>query len=193
MKRLLVACWTMACGLALIAWPLQAQQQRFYLGFGGGVSAPISSASDNLNAGPNGVLALTWMPAGSRELGLQLDAMYHSMGGDAQALGGLDVNQQVISATLSGLYRFPGGELVRVHPYVIGGGGLYNFDVTGNDAGDVNAETKFGLQIGAGTDVQVSARFMVFAEARYHRVFFKGTDFQFVPVSIGGRVTFGGE
>jgi opacity protein-like surface antigen len=193
MKRLFVTCSTLACGLALVALPLQAQQQRFYVGFGGGISAPLGATSDNLNTGPHGVLALTWLPGGPHEIGLQLDAMYHHLGGDAQAFGGFDVNQQVLSATLSALYRFPGVELVRVHPYVIGGGGLYNFDVTGKDAGNVNAVTKFGLQIGAGTDVQISDRFAVFAEARYHHVLTKGTNFQFVPVTVGGRVSFAGE
>jgi len=184
MRRLLVLCSTLVCGVALVAVPLQAQQ-RFYLGFGGGVTAPIGATGDNINAGPNGVLALTWMPMGSREVGVQLDAMYNNLGGDSEALGGFDINQQVISATLSALYRFPGGELVRVHPYVIGGGGLYNFDVTGKDAGDVNAETKFGLEIGGGADVKVTERFMVFAEARYHHVFGDGGSLGFIPLVVG--------
>lgn len=190
MKRLLIVCSAVAFGWGLGVLPLHAQQ-TYYVGFGGGVSVPVGSTSDFLDVGPHGTFSFSWIPAGSRGLGVQLDAMYQHISGDTDALGGLDINQQLLNANLSLLYRFPVGDVVRIHPYVIGGGGIYNFDATGTDAGDVNSETKFGLAIGAGIDGQVSPQFTVFAETRYHNVWTEGDNFQLVPVTVGGRIKIG--
>jgi opacity protein-like surface antigen len=190
MKRLLSVCSTVAFGLTLGFMPLHAQQ-TYDFGFGGGISLPIGSTSDALTAGPNGMLSFSWIPAGSRGFGLQLDGMYQYISGDQNKLGGLDINQQVLNATLSVLYRFPKTAGARIRPYILGGGGVYNFDLKGNDAGNVASKTKFGLEGGVGADVEITPRFAIFAEGRYHNVFTEGDNFQVLPVSVGGRIGIG--
>jgi opacity protein-like surface antigen len=190
MKRLLIACSTVAFGLALGFMPLHAQQ-TYDFGFGGGVSLPIGSTSDALTAGPQGALSFSWIPAGSRGLGLQLDGMYQYLVGDEDELGGFDINQQVLNAALSVLYRFPTGAESRIRPYILGGGGVYNFDVKGDDVGNVDSQTEFGLEGGVGTDIEITPRFAIFVEGRYHNVFTEGDNFQLLPVSVGGRIGIG--
>lgn len=190
MKRLLIACSTVAFGLALGFMPLHAQQ-TYDFGFGGGLSLPIGSTGDALTAGPQGALSFSWIPAGSPGLGLQLDGMYQYLVGDEDELGGLDLNQQVLNATLSALYRFRADAGSRIHPYILGGGGIYNFDLKGDDAGNVDSKTEFGLEGGMGADVEITPRFAIFVEGRYHNVFTEGDNFQFLPVSVGGRIGIG--
>jgi opacity protein-like surface antigen len=189
MKRLIRVCSTVAC-LALGFMPLHAQQ-TYEFGFGGGASLPIGSTSDALTAGPHGILSFSWIPAGSPGLGIQLDGMYQYISGDENKVGGLDVNQQVLDATLSVLYRLPGTAESRIRPYVLGGGGVYNFDLKGNDVGNVDSKTKFGLEGGVGADFEITPRFAIFAEGRYHNVFTEGDNFQVLPVSLGGRIGIG--
>lgn len=190
MKRLLSVCSTVAFGLTLGFTPLHAQQ-TYDFGFGGGFSLPIGSTSDALTAGPNGTLSFSWIPAGSRGLGLQLDGMYQYISGDQDKLGGFDINQQVLNATLSVLYRLPKTAGSRIRPYILGGGGVYNFDLKGDDAGNVDSRTKFGLEGGVGMDFEITPRFAIFADGRYHNVFTEGDNFQVLPVSVGGRIGIG--
>jgi outer membrane protein W len=116
--------------------------------------------------------------------------MYQYLMGDEDALGGLDLNQQLLSGTLSMLYRFP-MERGTIRPYAVLGGGVYSFDVKGDDAGDVNAETEFGLAGGVGADLELTPRFALFLEGRFHNVFVEGDDFQLLPITLGGRVAIG--
>jgi opacity protein-like surface antigen len=189
MKRLFTVCSSVACGLALSFTPLPAQEQTYDVGVGGGLSLPIGSTSDALTTGPHGILSFSWIPAASPGFGLQLDGMYQYISGDADALAGLDIDQQVLNATLSLLYRFPA--MNRIRPYVLGGGGVYNFDVKGDNAGDVGSNTEFGLEGGVGADFEISPRLAIFVEGRYHNVFTEGDDFQIAPVSVGGRFGIG--
>ncbi len=192
MRRLLAVCTSAALALALAAVPVHAQQ-TFDFGFGGGVSLPMGSTSDFLTVGPHGAISLSWIPAGSRGFGVQVDGMYQYIMGDEDELGGLDINQQLINGTVSLLYRFPVAPGSRFRPYAVAGGGLYNFDVKGDDVGgDVDSETDFGLAGGVGTDIEMTPNFSLFLEGRYHNVFTEGNDdFQLLPITLGGRIGIG--
>jgi opacity protein-like surface antigen len=190
MKRPFSVCATVAFGLVLGFTPLPAQQ-TYDFGFGGGLSLPIGSTSDAFTVGPHGILSFAWIPAGSPGFGVQLDGMYQYVSGDEDALGGLDINQQVLNATLSLLYRVPATAGSRFRPYFLGGGGVYNFDLKGDDVGNLDSSTKFGLEGGIGADFEISPRFAIFVEGRYHNVFTEDENFQVLPVTVGGRIGIG--
>jgi opacity protein-like surface antigen len=95
------------------------------------------------------------------------------------------------NATLSLLYRVPATAGSRFRPYFLGGGGVYNFDLKGDDVGNLDSSTKFGLEGGIGADFEISPRFAIFVEGRYHNVFTEDENFQVLPVTVGGRIGIG--
>ena len=42
-----------------------------------------------------------------------------------------------------------------------------------------------------GTDLEITPRFAIFVEGRYHNVFTEGDNVQLLPVSVGGRIGLG--
>ena len=72
-----------------------------------------------------------------------------------------------------------------------GGGKEQIIDGTGNVIYEfqVSPDTKFGINAGAGFNVQASG-VGVFVEGRFHNVFVTGSDFHFIPITAGVR--FGG-
>jgi opacity protein-like surface antigen len=92
------------------------------------------------------------------------------------------------------VFKFNSSEGATFRPYLIGGGGVYNFKTTGtNDLGTIvstdNSTTKFGLNAGAGFDFKLGS-VGLFLESRFHDVFMSGQDLKFVPITLGLR--FGG-
>ena len=94
-----------------------------------------------------------------------------------------------IDGTANVVYKFKTPKS-KFRPYLIGGGGVYNLKAKGNDVGPGRQlQTKFGINAGAGFDFGRAAR-RLFVEGRFHNVFISGSDFQFIPITVGVR--FGG-
>jgi hypothetical protein len=157
-------------------------------GLGGGISIPTGSTSDALKTGWHGIALVRFKPAAS-PVGFQIDGMYHRLSVEDGGLD-LDVTTQVLNGSANVVFGFPVSETTRFRPYLIGGVGLYNFDLKGDDApANVESETDFGFNAGAGFDVGFGGG-TFFVEGRFHNVFSEGTDTKLIPVSVGVR--FGG-
>ena len=163
-------------------------QMPVSFGLGGGVTIPTGSTSDALKTGWHGMALVRFKPAAS-PVGFQIDGMYQRLSVDDGGLD-LDLTTQIINGTANVVFSFPVSEETRFRPYLIGGGGLYNFDLKGDDApATTESETDFGINAGAGFDVSFGGG-TLFVEGRFHNVFSEGDDAKFIPITVGVR--FGG-
>ena len=174
----------LAFGMLLGAPALRAQGAEFSLG--GGVSVPLGDFDDVSKLGWQGTGAVSFVPS-SMPIGFQFDGTYSQFSDDTP----LDIKSQFIYGTGNIVYKFKTSEESRFRPYLIGGGGVYNVKLKGNDVptGFDDSQTKFGINAGAGFDFKAGAAGL-FIEARFHNVFTDGPNTQFVPINVGLR--FGG-
>ena len=163
---------------------------------GVGASVPVGEFADEsgpgAQAGGGTALAgVEWLPEG-RTFGLRLDGAYNRFCTEVcdEASGDLDVRFRFLNANLSGLAEFPMGTSA-FRPYVLGGVGLYNYKLEGDDVPDglTDSESDFGLSGGLGMTYDLG-QVGVFAEGRFHHVFTSEEDIQFIPVLVGARITF---
>jgi hypothetical protein len=175
--------------MLLSAPAAQAQGAEFSLG--GGATVPLSDYADVAKTGYNGLVAISFVP-GSFPLGIQIDGMYQRLKFDNSTA---NRSNQIIQGTANLVYKFKTSEESTFRPYIIGGGGVYNFKNVGGDdvvlPGDGDTSTDFGVNVGAGFDIKAGGAGL-FAEGRFHNVFASGagTDAQFIPITVGIR--FGG-
>jgi opacity protein-like surface antigen len=174
--------------LALSANVSAAKAQGVELSLGGGISNPLGRLNDATKLGWNGLAALSVEPAGS-PVGIQLDGEYQQFPFD-----GFSGHERFLIGTGDLVYKFKIAENSAVRPYLIGGGGVYNFKGTGSStlAGNFSTSgstTKFGINGGAGFDFKAGGAGL-FIEGRFHDVFTSGKDETFVPITVGLR--FGG-
>ena len=185
MKRLLKG--VAALGLmATLAAPAAHAQNSIKVGIGGGVSIPTGSPlKDDVKTGWNGTANLQFKPAGST-LGFQVDGMYQQMKAkSAPFTAGLD-KDEIWSGTGDVVFWFPVASETKVHPYLLGGGGVYNVKQKFT-AGSSGSFTKFGINAGAGFDFDLQDKVGIFVEGRFHNVFVTGKDYKFIPISAGVR------
>jgi hypothetical protein len=116
-------------------------------------------------------------------VGFQIDGAYQQLKFDGG--GGKD---QIIDGTANVVYEFQVSPETKFRPYLIGGGGVYNIKAKPDIGGSISA-TKFGINAGAGFNIQASG-VGLFVEGRFHNVFVTGSDFHFIPITAGVR--FGG-
>jgi hypothetical protein len=163
--------------------PALAQGAEFSLG--GGVSIPSGSFDDFAKLGWHGLAGVSFVPQ-NLPVGFQVDGSFSRLSDDTP----LDLQSQLIYGTGNVVYKFKVSEDTRFRPYLIGGGGVYNLDVKGDDADpDIESVTKFGINVGAGFDFKAGAA-GVFLEGRFHNVFTEGDNTSFIPITVGVR--FGG-
>ena len=172
--------------LALSAAPLCAQGAEFSLG--GGIANPLGTFNDATKLGWMGMAGLSVVPTGS-PVGFQIDGQYHQYPFDVG--GG---HERFLIGTGDVVYKFKTSEETQFRPYLIGGGGVYNFKGTGSNTVGGNfsttgSTTKFGVNAGAGFDFKAGSAGL-FVEGRFHDVFTSGKDVTFIPVTVGIR--FGG-
>jgi|SRR6185437_5851415 hypothetical protein len=175
----------LACA-AVSASPLRAQGPEFALG--GGIANPLGTFNDATKLGWMGLAAVSFVPTGS-PVGIQIDGQYHQYPFDA--VGG---HERFLIGTGNIVYKFKTSETSTVRPYLIGGGGVYNFKRTGSGTVSGNfsttgSTTKFGINAGAGFDFKAGGAGL-FVEGRFHDVFTSGKDINFIPITVGIR--FGG-
>jgi opacity protein-like surface antigen len=177
----------LTAGMLLSAPALRAQGAEFSLG--GGVGMPLGTFDDAAKVGWHGLAAVSFIPNGW-PVGIQIDGQYQQYKLD----GSTSLKDRFIIGTGNVVYKFKTSEESTFRPYLIGGGGVYNFKTTGtDDLGGVidtdNSQTKFGLNAGAGFDFKAGS-VGLFVEGRFHNVFLTGEDVKFIPITVGIR--FGG-
>jgi hypothetical protein len=188
-KQVVLGVMALLAGSTLYATSAQAQGEGPGLEFslGGGVSVPTGDFDDGAKLGWHGLAAVSFVPQ-TLPVGFQVDGNFSRFG--AENTGGLDVKFQMIYGTGNVVYKFKTSEDSKFRPYLIGGGGVYNFDVKGSDAdlipGD-NSVTKFGINAGAGFDIKAQS-VGFFVEGRFHDVFTEGSNLKFIPITVGVRL-----
>lgn len=190
--RVTKALGALAIGLLVSASSLHAQGVEFSLG--GGLGVPLGDTSDRDKLGWHGLAGLSFVPTGW-PVGIQVDGQFHQFKlDDAVQPPGGKLKDRLIFGTGNIVYKFKTSETSSIRPYLIGGGGVYNLKTTGaGNLGTVlgtdNSTTKFGLNAGAGFDFKAGS-VGLFIEGRFHDVFTDGTDYRFIPITLGLR--FGG-
>lgn len=193
MRRTLVSGLAAAAAFALVAAPAEAQTGVTF-GVGGGLDVPLADFADAAGTGFHGMAFVGFQGGANLPVGFRVDGMFQRFSGEADAIGedDFDVDWQLISGSANVVYEFATSEETRFRPYLIGGGGLYNLDLKGDEADDLGFEsaTKFGLNGGAGFNFAMG-NVGLFIEGRFHNVFTEGNNTNFVPITLGLR--FGGE
>ncbi len=187
MKGLLRGTAALAFGMLLGAPVLRAQGAEFSIG--GGATVPLSDYADLAKTGFHGLVGISFVP-GSFPLGIQIDGMYQRLAFDDAIAA--DLTSQIIQGTANLVYKFKTSEESSFRPYLIAGGGVYNFKAVGGDdvvaPGEGDTSTDFGINGGAGFDIKTSG-IGFFVEGRFHNVFGEGSsDAQFIPVTLGIRL-----
>lgn len=165
--------------------PLQAQGNPIAFGVVAGATFPLGDFGDAVKTGWHAGGLLEWNGP-YFPLGIRGEVVYHSFGSEQDV--GEDVDFNILTATVNGVFRFPMTEPATVRPYIIGGGGLYR--VGCSDCGGFESENKGGINIGAGVQVPLSG-FTSIIEARWHMIFDSSDDIPddsnttFVPISVG--------
>jgi hypothetical protein len=163
---------TAACVISL-AEPAAAQQSPARLGLVTGVSIPMSDYGRDKNVGYHlGLVVDVRVP--TLPLGLRFDGDFHQMG-----YKGSSTNAQIWMLNGNLVLRVP--TPTPVHPYLIGGAGVYNSHRTLFLA-TAQSRTDLGLNGGAGLRYETKD-VIVFVEARYHAV--SGNGPRVVPITIG--------
>ncbi|MGH7534940.1 MAG: outer membrane beta-barrel protein [Gemmatimonadales bacterium] len=177
-----------AVGLAVVLGAQTAQAQAgLSLGLGGGVVVPTGAMADGNATGWSGTAVVRVKPALS-PVGFQVDAFYNRFGLE----GGIDGHSRMIGTTANLVFTFPSAAVAR--PYLIGGVVLYNGKTTIDGVGSSQAETKFGLNAGAGFDLKFGGT-SLFAEGRFHTILKGVTDVTtgdekaayMIPLTVGLR------
>jgi opacity protein-like surface antigen len=173
-----------AMGMLVSASALHAQGAEFSLG--GGVDFPLGDFDDASKMGFHGLAGVSVVPT-NWPVGIQVDGNYSQF----KANGTADIKTQLIYGTANVVYKFKTSEETRFRPYLIAGGGVYNFKAKGDDVNPLidDSETKFGINAGAGFDFKAGSA-GIFIEGRFHDVFTSVENTKFIPITLGVR--FGG-
>jgi len=187
MKGLTKVVAVLVVGTLISAPALRAQGAEFSLG--GGVGIPTGTFDNTNKTGWMGLAAISFVPNGS-PVGIQFDGQYQQYKFD----GGGSSKERFLIGTGNLVFKFKTAEGSAFRPYLIGGGGVYNFKATGaTTIGGVTSTTgsttKFGINAGAGFDFKTGG-VGLFAESRFHDVFTSGGNLKFIPITVGIR--FGG-
>jgi hypothetical protein len=183
MRRVATGVAAALIGLLASANAARAQGAQFSLG--GGVDMPLGVFNDGFKTGFHGLAGVSFTPP-AWPVGIQVDGTYSQYSDDTP----LDIKEQLIYGTGNLVYTFKTAETSKFHPYLIGGGGVYNAKPKGDDVpSGVSSETKFGINVGAGFDIKAGGAGL-FAEGRFHDVFTNGENLKFIPITVGVR--FGG-
>lgn len=168
-----IAVWMAAAAFAAVtsAAPVEAQV-RF--GAGGG---PTFNLEEGGGTDFHVLGTLAFGGSANRPVSFRVDGSYQP--GD-----GADI----LSGTGNVVYSFSVSDETRFRPYLIGGGGVYNF----NPESDLfDSSTEFGINAGAGFTVPIGqGTTRLFGEGRFHNIFTEGESTSLLPITIG--VSFGG-
>lgn len=177
-RRILVA--LVAGALATIPATLSAQLNTS-LSIAGGLSAPVSTLADRVDAGYNLAGALAF-GAPLMPIGIRLEGAYNGFNGKTSGLVSY-TNTAIVSGTVNATLALgPTG----ASPYLIGGVGAYNRRFKA-DAGTSSDRTAGGFNGGIGFRFPLGTM-STFIEARYHQMLGSTadqTDYRYIPVTFG--------
>jgi len=176
----------LSLGVFALAAPLHAQA-KFLVG--GSLATPLGDFDDNAKLGFGAMAGVSIAPP-KAPVAFQVDGNWNQFGSELT-----DVKYRMIYGTGNAVYNFQTAATSKLHPYLLGGVGVYNFKPTGDGAAGAESVTKFGINAGAGFNIAAGAA-SVFVEGRFHDVFSKDDatlmpNLQFVPLTVGLR--FGGK
>jgi hypothetical protein len=192
MKRLIRGTAGLALVCLLGAPAVHAQGAQFSLG--GGLGVPLGDFDEAAGLGWHGLAALYIVPNGW-PVGIQIDGSYQQFSLSDDFLGGDGLKSRLIQGTANIVFSFNTEPDATFRPYLIGGGGVYNDKVTGqDDAGEVveGGRTNFGINAGAGFNFGAGGA-ALFIEGRFHNIFsgdesISGSNLQFIPITLGIRL-----
>jgi len=164
------------------------------VGFGGGVSVPVSDAKDAFKDGVNGTgFVLVHILGGLPALRFAFSYDRYKLkqvGGLIPAPGDDEVGHSQILGGTAGikLHLLPG----PVRPFVMAGLGAFNVKdvIDAASTSTTASKTNFGIDGGGGLEIKLG-RFSAFAEAKIQNVYAKNTgvisrsSIQTVPVTFG--------
>src|SRR5262245_31793383 len=107
---------------ALGATSAEAQSNRITVGAGGGIAIPLGDYSDATKTGWDLTGAVQVKPATS-PVGFQIDGTYQENKLDPSSAG----KDRWFYGTGNIVFWLPVAEVTRIRPYLLGGGGIYNF------------------------------------------------------------------
>src|SRR3954469_11674838 len=137
MKFLAKGMAAVTVGMLLAAPSLKAQGVEF--GLGGGVGVPLGDFDDESKLGWHGLAELSFVPNGW-PVGIQFDGSYQQFGleNSSAPAGFSDLKTRLVMGTGNIVFKFKSSDQSTFRPYLIGGAGVYNSKVTGqDDPGDV--------------------------------------------------------
>jgi hypothetical protein len=191
MKFLAKGVAALTLSMLVVTPSLKAQGVEF--GLGGGVGVPLGDFDDESKLGWHGLAELSFVPNGW-PVGIQFDGSYQQFALDDAAAppGFSDLKTRLVMGTGNVVFKFKSSDESTFRPYLIGGVGVYNSKLTGqDDPGDVlgGGTTDFGLNAGAGFDFKAGGAGL-FIEGRFHNVFTDGPgeDLRFIPITLGIRL-----
>jgi opacity protein-like surface antigen len=197
MKGLLKGIAALGVVAALGANSAQAQSEGgnlITIGAGGGIAIPLSDLSDVTKTGWDLGAAFQFKPATS-PVGFQIDGAYQQNKFD-ESVTVTSGKTEWWYGTGNIVFWFPVAAETRIRPYILGGGGVYNYKVKPSGFSSTS-KTKFGINAGAGFDFDVGQNAGVYIEGRFHNVFFSetdaisgGKDLKFIPINVGLRYHF---
>lgn len=168
---------TAATAAALMISPVAIRAQTS-LSITGGVSAPVSTLGDATDLGYHVGAGLN-LGASALPVGLRFEAGYDGLGLKS---GGGDV--RIISGTANAIFNIG---VTKDAPYLIGGLGAYNRNVSTPSFGYGSGKTALGINAGGGLRFPLSG-LTTFFEARYNVMLGSasdGTNYQFIPITFG--------
>ena len=170
----------------LVAVPtvLAAQQntRAIQIGASGGLSLPMGSLGDGAKSGYVIAGHVYYQPSGFKSLGYRADV---SLDKWSSKVAGIDLRS--LGVVANAIYHLPSSTASTVHPYVLGGVGMFNSKSSGQSLGVTysSTNTDVGVQVGGGIDFALSG-FSTFVEAKYVNVFSSGGT-KWIPISFGFR------
>jgi hypothetical protein len=167
-RSFLRAATAMMALCALPASKAEAQAGTSVLVFAG-AAVPTGDFSDAFNTGFHLGGGFQFQPA-TMPMGLRFDGGYTQHG-----LKNFDNNANIWNITANAVMNLAADNPV----YLLGGLGFYSMSQSGSN---VNAETKTGLNVGAGFRLPLMG-FTSFVEARYHHVF--DSRYRVIPIVFG--------
>lgn len=176
MRRTVAGVITLALGL--MAGTAQAQSTTpapVTFGAALGLSMPMGDAGDVLSTGFHLEGMVGFHP--NMPVEFRGELMYHRFG-----VSGADGNTSALGIIPNVIYPFTTQS--SLHPYLIGGLGLYHLSSSFG-----GGETDVGINVGGGLRFPLkNSHASLFAEARFHDVFTSGSSFNMFPITFG--VTF---
>lgn len=179
-----------ALGLFGFAGGAQAQT-ALTVGTGAGLTVPVGDMADFSGLGWNAQVNLGIQNA-AWPVALRIDGMYHSLGGEdvegtSVELPGVNIIAGLANAEFYVARAANGGGF-----FLVGGVGIYNFDVDDDTEAETGSSTDFGLAGGAGYKLAMT-NLMLSIEGKFHNVFTDGeSGTQFIPINIVAEIPLGG-